>query len=388
MSQIRDLLNSSGKPVPRREMPEQAQPGRLKETESHSSEKILIVQSAHPERVLRAFERLREGHVFAHPSYTLFCRHRPEILDFFRDHPMLAAIRGHSGVRSAWRNLRGLRREKYDGLVLFFTGEPDHWKITLLAFLLGVPNKLIFKENNDYFLFTWKAAFSLIRQRLWSRLKMVCRNGMLRARTWLKWPFGRRPRPPVPAEEQEWYPGERILLLQSAHPPCVLRALDRLGQVPLFHNPRYTLFCRDYPEVREQFQLHPMLYEIRLHSKTQNSWTHLRRLRHERFDAVVLFMTGDRGYWKIQCFAFLLGARHKVIFNENNDCFYFTWRAWFRLLAHRTATRSKLSTHASWTSPITGLLLFLVKLLLLPFRFVWLLMVWLHLRRSAMKALS
>jgi ADP-heptose:LPS heptosyltransferase len=388
MSQIRNLLNSSGKTVPKPGMPEQARPGPLKETEPHPSEKILIVQSAHPEHVLRALEQLKERHVFAHPSYTLLCRNRPEILEFFQAHPMLAGIRVHSGVRTAWQNLRSLRRENYDGVVLFFAGEPGHWKIQLLAFLLGVPNKLIFKENNDYFLFTWKAAFSLLRQRLGSRLKISRRNGMLRMRAWLKWPFGRRPQPAVPAGEQERYPGERILVLQSAHPPCVLRALDRLEQAPLFTNPRYSLFCRDYPEVREQFQNHPMLYETRVHWRTQNSWSHLRRLRHERFDAVVLFMTGDPGYWKIQCFAFLLGARHKVIFNENNDCFYFTRKAWFGLLAHRMAARSKLSTHASWTSQAAGLFLFLVKLLLLPFRFAWLLMVWLHLRRSAMKALS
>jgi ADP-heptose:LPS heptosyltransferase len=388
MSQVRDMLNSSGKKAPKPKLQEQAQSGPMGEAETHSSEKILIVQSAHPERVLRALERLKEGHVFAHPSYTLLCRNRPEILEFFRDHPMLGGIRGHSGVRTAWRNLRSLRAEKYDGIVLIFAGESGHWKIKLLAFLLGVHNKLIFKEDNDYFLFTWKAASSLVRQRLASRLEVFCRHRMLRMRTWLKWPFHRRPRPAAPEGEQERYPGERILILQSAHPPGVLRALDRLGQAPLFHHPRYTLFCRDFPEVRAQFQSHPMLYETRVHTRAQNSWEHLRRLRHEQFDAVVLFMAGDQGYWKIQCFAFLLGARHKVIFNENNDCFYFTWNAWLRLLAHRMGTRSKLSAHPGWSSQFAGLLLFLVKLLLLPFRFAWLLMVWLHLRRSTMKASS
>jgi hypothetical protein len=227
----------------------------------------------------------------------------------------------------------------------------------------------------------------LIRHRLRNRPKVSAPDWTSRMRTSL----GRLRRlvPRLALQKgREHYPGERILILQTAEPASVLRALDRLQQAPLFSKPRYTLFCRAFPEVLEQFQNHPMLYETRIHTRTHNSWNHLRSLRRENFDAVVLFLTGDPGYWKVKCFAFLLGARHKVIFNENNDCFYFKWKAWFGLLVHRMASRSKVSAHARWSSQAAVFFLVLIKILLFPFRFAWLLIVWLQLRRSAVRASS
>lgn len=371
MSRTQDLSVSHIKPGP----------------EHPSVENVLVIQSAHPNRVLRALEQFRERPVFANPRYTLFCRNRPEILEFFKNYPMLAAIRGHSGVRAAWRNLRSLRREKYDAVVLFFAGEPGHGKIKWFAFLLGVRKKVVFNENNHCFQFTWKAAFSLMKHRMRGRWTASGPNWRSRMLALASLPFRlvfRRGRDVA----HEHYPGERILVIQSAEPPGVLRALERLRQAPLFTNPRYTLFCRNRTEVLDQFRNHPMLYETRLHTETQNSWNHFRSLRRERFDGLVLFMTGDPGYWKIKLFALLLSARHKVIFNENNDCFYFTWKAWLGLVAHRLASRSKLPTQASWAAPVGVPVLFLIKLLILPFRFAWLLIVWLRLRGSAMKASS
>jgi transposase len=81
--------------------------------EHPSVENVLVIRSAHPNRVLRALEQLRERPTFANPRDTLFCRNRPEILEFFKDYPTFAAIRGHSGVGAAWKNLRSLRRERF-----------------------------------------------------------------------------------------------------------------------------------------------------------------------------------------------------------------------------------------------------------------------------------
>ncbi len=354
----------------------------------HEAErKILIVQSAHPDFVLRSLGVLDKNPVFANPRYTLLCSDRPDVLAFFRNHPMIGAIQGHSGIRTAWRMRRCLRAEKYNGIVLVLTGERGYWKIIAFAFLLGVRSKLVFNEHGECFYFSWQAAFSLIRHHFKVRPKPTGPNLMIRALTALERQFLHVPRP-VPESPRDLYPGERILILQTAEPACVLRALDRLRQAPLFSNPRYTLFCRALPEVVEQFRNHPMLHETRVHTRTHNSWRHLHRLRNENFDAVVLFLTGDPGYWKMKCFAFLIGTRHRVIFNENNDCFYFKWNAWFNLLAHRMAGRSTVTTHSRWSSQAAGISLLLIKILLFPFRFVWLLFVWLQLRRSAMRASS
>jgi hypothetical protein len=376
MSRIRDRLTPAGPPaVADIRNSQDAPPG----------ERILVIQSAHPDRVIHALRLLAEKPCFANPKYTLFCSNRPDILEFFRGHPMLSEIRCHEGGRSAWRMFRDLRRKRYDGLVLFFSGEPGYWKSRLFAFLLAARNKLIFNENNDCFYFTWGAAAAMARHRIGQRCRAAASTWAGRMRGMLKSPSLLKPRrgKRIPADS---YPGERILVLQSAEPRRVLDSFDRMRKSPLFKNPRYTLFCRDFPEVVEQFKRHPMIYEVRSHARTHNSWSHLRRLRNERFDAVVLFLTGDPGYWKIKCFAFLLGARHELIFNENNDCFFFHWRAWAQLLAHRITSRSQVPSHAGGARQAAGFFLILIKLSLFPFRFMWLLMLWGRLRWSALKA--
>jgi hypothetical protein len=268
--------------------------------------------------------------------------------------------------------------------VLLFSQEPGYWKLKLFAFLLGARNKLIFDENNDAFYFTRRAALALARRRIgqrWRATVSICAGPMRAA---LKMPSVRLPRrrDRIPVDH---YPGEKILVLQSAGPRNVLGAFDRMRETPLFRNPRYTLFCRDFPEVLDHFKRHPMVYEVHSHTRTQNSWSHLRNLRREHFDAVVLFLTGDPGYWKIKCFAFLLGARHKLIFNENNDCFFFHWKACAKLLARRMSSRSQVPAHAGRAHQAAGFFLILIKLLLFPFRFVWLLILWGRLRWSAWK---
>jgi hypothetical protein len=155
----------------------------------------------------------------------------------------------------------------------------------------------------------------------------------------------------------------------------------------MFANPRYILFCRNRPEILKRFQGHPMLAEIRTHHETRDSLKILRGLRRERFEVAILFLTGDPSYWKIRCFAFFLGARHKLIFNENNDCFYFNWRSWFSLLSHRLRGRSRLPVRHHWPSQARLACLILIKLLVFPFRFAWLLIVWLRLRASALRTL-
>lgn len=174
--------------------------------------------------------------------------------------------------------------------------------------------------------------------------------------------------------------GNRILIVQSAESAFVLKALERLGEKPIFHNPHYTLFCRNLPGVLESFRDHPMLDQVLIHSETRATWRHLRDLRGERFNAIILFMTGDPGYWKVKIFASLLGVPLKriLVFNENSDCFFFNWNQWLGLISYRIRDRH---SHGSYTLASST-----TKIALLPFRFLWLLLVWTRLRLSGMKA--
>jgi hypothetical protein len=128
-----------------------------------------------------------------------------------------------------------------------------------------------------------------------------------------------------------------------------------------------------------------MLERVITHSETRQAWKHLRKLRREHFDVVVVLFTGDPSYWKIKYFAFLLGARHTVIFNENDDCFFFSWGTWLSLLAYRMGARSRPGSQPQWTYRARFFAVCLVKALLFPLRFVWLVLVWLRLRSSGLR---
>jgi hypothetical protein len=123
-----------------------------------------------------------------------------------------------------------------------------------------------------------------------------------------------------------------------------------------------------------------MLHAVRTHSETRKAWRHLRHLRRECFDAVVIFFTGDPSYWKIKFLPFLVGARHKLIINESGDCFFFSWRKWLALMAQRMGEHYRMGPEARWTQQSRFLLLCLLKLVVFPFRFAWLLIIWVWLR--------
>jgi len=182
--------------------------------------------------------------------------------------------------------------------------------------------------------------------------------------------------------------GDRILILQSTESVFILKALQQLKEGSIFCNPRYTLFCRNRPEVVESFQNHPMLDQVLIHSETRRSWQHLKNLRSRGFDGIILFMTGDSGYWKVKLFAFLLGVpRGRIlIFNENSDCFFFNWSQWIELVSIRMRERLLSGTgikHTHYTYIIASSI---TKMALFPFRFLWLLLVWAKLRLSGIKS--
>jgi len=327
--------------------------------------RILIVETASPGRVRRKAEEILAGGVYAEPQVTILCKDDPVSAAYY------GAAPGVSVVRSQRPALRDLKNQGFDVLLAFWTGEQEYSRMKRKALRLGARRIDIDAGDGSFFRLSWKA---------WLRFALFRRKHPLPTD---HWEFLSPPEQPAAPEH---YPGEKILIIQSADPSYVLRALEKMRERPLFSNPRFVLFCRNNPEVTRHFQAHPMIAEVRTHTETRDSGWHLRRLRRERFDGAVLFLTGDPGYWKIKCFAFLLGTRHKVIFNESGDCFHFTWRAWLSLMAHRLGERSRLGLRPRWPGRV-GMLLFLaLKVMVLPIRFVWLLLVWLRLRSANLKA--
>ena len=330
--------------------------------------RILLVETASPARVRHVASLLLAGGAYPEPKITILTGSGRGAAAYYR---------GLSGVRVVRLRERGrlgllaaVRRRRFDVVRVFWTGE-RYRRMKLWA--LGLGRRATLVDIGDG---------ALIRL----TLRDVARHALFR----LRHPLPRDhwelvPRPGT-AEAALLHDGEKILVLESAEPAVVARGLDTLRAKPVFRNARYTIFCRDRADAVRRFRQHPLAADVRPHRETRGWVKHLRALRRARFDGVVLFLTGDPSYWKIKYFAFLLGARHTLIFNENGDCFFFSWGAWLRLLVHRLGERARPGGVPQGARQLRSLVLYGVKLTLLPFRFAWLLVVWLRLRSAARRA--
>ncbi len=331
--------------------------------------RILMVETATPKRVRKKAELILAGGVYDAPEVVILCRDDAKTYRYLAEIPSVQVIQLRKESRS--KILGDLNRRDFDVLIVFWTGESRYRSMKLLALRLRARATDVDIGDGSVFRLTWKAYVRHWQFRLAHPLPTD---------HWVLVP------PPDSASgegEPDYREGEKVLVVQSAEPTHVLRALERMKVKPLFHNPRYTLFCRNRPDIVRHFQNHPMIHEILTHSETRGSWEHLKSLRKERFDAVVAFFTGDPSYWKVKYLPFLLGIRSKVIFNESNDCFYFSLGEWLALLSHRLGERSGPEGRPRWARQSSVILLGLIKMTLLPFRFIWLLIVWVRLRSTA-----
>jgi len=318
---------------------------------------ILILESAAPKRIIEKVCQLFETREHADPEVTIVCRKSSlsllSVLDGVKIRPVDSDV--HEQIPEE------LRRKTYDVAYAFWTGEKKYRRMKRLAVRLKAEITYIVAGDGNEFKLTWKA---------------MVRHAMFRFRH------------PLPTDHRDFVgaqeAGERILIIQSAEPAYVSEALDRLRESRIFPNPHYTLFCRNIPEVRKRFENHPGLARIWTHSETRNSWGHLRHLRRERFEGLVLFLTGDPSYRKVKVFAFMLGIpiRRMLVFNETADCFFFNWKQWLSLISRRTQdmTRTGITTKPIHRAHFP--LAIAIKAVLLPFRFLYLHLVWIRLRLS------
>ncbi len=329
--------------------------------------RILLIETASPKRLQRKAEDILRSGLYSEPEINILCRE--ESRRFFQDLP---EARIHStGAGESSRALKQLRGEKFDIVFLFWTGEKKHRRLKLAPLRLKAGRFIVSAGDGNEFRPTCKA---------------MCRHALFRMRHPLPTDHCdfEAPEPGMdPARSQT-----RVLVVQSAEPDFVLRALDQLHAERLFKDPCFTLFCRSAPLIADRFRGHPLIDRLLLHTESRDSAMHWRNLRAMKFDAAVLFMTGDRSYRKIKIFAFFLGVPLKsmLIFNETSDCFFFNWKHFFALAWQRMRERSHLRTgtgHAD-SAKILGALI--LKSLFFPIRFFWLLFVWVRLRYAGMKS--
>jgi hypothetical protein len=339
--------------------------------------RILLVETASPKRICHKLEQILDSAAVSKPEISILCRESSKAA--FQNRPGITLYFTEGRENDHLR--RELNKKKFDAVYSFWTGERQYRRLKLLALRLKAEARYAVAGDGNEFRVTLKAA---------------CRHAVFRWQHPLPtdhWDYA--PPPATPdgraakrqAEAKKELRRERILILQSAEPSSVLQALERLKEKPLFENPRFTLFCRNRPDVIECFRDHPMLSRTQIHVEARDSWKHLRELRRSGFDGIVLFLTGDPSYWKLKLFAFLLGVSLKrtLIFNESADCFFFSWRQWLALVLHRLQTRPAPDFGSKWSHSARILVSLILKSAVLPFRFFWLLLVWFRLRSAGLR---
>jgi hypothetical protein len=321
--------------------------------------RILLIETASPKRICEKAQQILKSGAYPDPEIFLLCDERSSHL--FRQLPGVTVYALPKPCRRL--AIKELAGNTFDVAFAFWTGEKRFrwWKF--LCFRLRIKETYILSGDTNEFRLTWKA---------------VCRHTVFRLRH------------PLPTDHREYAMPEgnqeKVLVIQSAEPFYINIALEKLRENPLFTNPCFTIFCRNKPEIVNCFRSNPMLRQVIAHSETRNSWIHWRALRRQHFDIIVLFLTGDPSYWKVKLFAFLLGTRHILIFNEVADCFFFNFHQWLALISHRIQARPYPGASARWSHSTRILLSLVLKSVLLPFRLLWLLLVWLRLRSAGLRS--
>ncbi len=333
--------------------------------------RILLIQTASPKRICSKAEQILKSGTYPNLELFILCNekdsHRFRHLPWTTVCPLQFPV-----VNSA---IKGLLSAKFDLAFVFWTGENKYRPWKLFALRLKIKDVYIIAGDGNEFRLTWKA---------------MGRHAAFRLRH------------PLPTDHYDYLDSadseapasrsggsstpENVLIVQSAEPAYILQALENLRKVPQFGNPTFSIFCRNRPESIGSFRGNPLLQQVIVHAETEHSFRHLLALRKQRFDAVVLFMTGDPSYWKVKIFAFLLGARRILIFNEEGDCFFFNVHQWLALISHRFRVRPYPGTGSKWGRSIRILVSLVLKSVTFPFRFLWLLTVWLRLRGAGLRS--
>ncbi len=182
----------------------------------------------------------------------------------------------------------------------------------------------------------------------------------------------------------------KVLVIQTARPEYIDLAMKDILSKELLGKCQITVFCRGLADELRLFQSMTWIDTLDVHQETGGAFGHLLRLRQEKYDVVITFFTRDPSYWKIKGFVFLVGGRHLLVFNEHLGCFFYTHRAFYAFLKTRyrdwireckQKIGSSLGTSQGYVSrsQSAGMRLLrpfhlFLKILLFPFRFLYLLL--------------
>lgn len=296
--------------------------------------KVLLLQTDEDSRMAQLMDRLEDPHVAGNAPIHVFCSQAKR--SFFESLPQVKGVLTYrkGDRRHNLSTLRRLFRLHPDAVVALFAGRPTFRKAKLLFFLIPARGRLVFNAHLECDYLTWRNWRQLLR-----------RDG----------------------EASASQAPHRMLLIQSEDDEDMLQSLKTVQGPNLAPLSRLFVFCRE--DKKQLFESQPEVAEAIVYRKgallenIRCVWG-LRRLE---LDCAAAIFSG-RPIFRFQKLLFFLApARYRLVINENQDCFYFSWLRAGQLL------RLHGNRHLPWLNLI--LRVFLKGLLFLP-RFFYL-VIWL-----------
>ncbi|HSR49592.1 MAG TPA: hypothetical protein VLV83_02120 [Acidobacteriota bacterium] len=273
-------------------------------------DEILLVQTDDRERMEEVLKRLRDPKIISGTApITVVCNQekRGEFLDLPQVRDVVTYRRGD--WTGYFRLLRRLRRHRADVAAALFSGRPTFRLSKLLFLLIRCRNRLIFNSHLECYYLGW--------------------------RTWRHLLKRQRPGGDVVSH--------RLLLIQSEDDPEMLEAIKTVQDPGLPQVAQLFLLCRE--DRKAFFQAQPTVDRVVTYSKDRPlSNLGLRKeLRGLHLDCVAAVFSGRPIFRSQKLLFFLAPASHRLVINENQDCFYFRLRRLDRFLTmHGNRNRHRL----------------------------------------------
>ncbi len=290
--------------------------------------RMLLVQTEADEIALKALDTVRKPEVARIGQLFVLCREDKSSL--FEARPEVEQVftyrRGES--LGNLRLLLRLGRLELDSVAAVFSGRPTYRQAKLAFLLIRARHRLVINANHDCF---------------------YLRPGNLRRLLTME---------SAPPQDLP----NRILLIQTEEDETMLECCDLVKDPKVAKFGELLVFCRE--DKRPLFEARPDVSQVITYRKgalRRNLWT-WRRLRRMNIDLTAAVFSGRPIYPLQKLLFFLTAAPHRLVFNENLDCFFFSWRRPGELLSLRSSRRRRLTLLKLATANLLKALLFFPRL--------------------------
>ena len=254
--------------------------------------KVLVLQTDENSRMAQLIERLEDPKVAGSAPIYVFCSEANR--KFFESLPQVEEVltyrKGNSKVNlSALRRLRQLHP---DAVVALLAGRPTFRRAKLLFFLLPARGRLVFNVHLECYYLHFKTWRHLLKREDLTASSRI---------------------------------PHRLLLIQSEDDDTMLESLETLQNPNLAQISQLFVFCRE--DKQKHFESRPEVAQVIVYRKGAlvENLRALRRLRRLDLDSVCAVFSGRPIFRLQKLLFFLVPARHRLVINENQDCFYFSW---------------------------------------------------------------